>query len=113
MESRASFTAFMQLDVLPQHLQKPNDLRLDGEPPGSPGTRRAFGYFHYDGHEWKVDADTRYVPLLIAYAAALAGSEPFEESTTTTGKGTKLSLAGPLKQIQRSNSEYLYLYLNE
>jgi hypothetical protein len=113
VETHPSFLAFMRLSVLPRHLQNPNDVRLDGEPTESAGTRKAFGLFHHNGREWKVDADTRYAPLLLAYAATLAGNDPFVESTTTTGKGVKLSLSGSLQQVQHSRSKYLYVYLNE
>jgi hypothetical protein len=102
------FVSFMRSCVLPHQAQHPNDIRLDGEQTG--GKRKAFGYFRYSGREWKVDEDTRYEPLMLAYSAADSGEDPFVESDTTTGKGQCLSLIGKLRARQKSGPKHMYIY---
>lgn len=102
------FGAFMRLKVIPRNQEHPNHIRLDGERTG--GKRRAFGFFRYKGREWKVDEDTHYKPLNLAYSAFEKGDDPFVESETTTGKGHCLSLPGHLRNLQQSRAKYLYIY---
>ncbi|UWZ83131.1 hypothetical protein [Occallatibacter riparius] len=104
------FGAFMRLAVIPRQQEHPNDIRLDGERTG--GKRKAFGFFRYNGREWKVDEDTHYLPLELAYSAFVKGDDPFVESETSTGKGRCLSLAAELRKRQQSRAKYLYIYSN-
>ena len=112
MERFPSFVAFMRESVIPRHLGAPNDIRLDGRPPRSNGSRTAFAHFQHNGSSWKVDEDTHYHPLLIAYSAALGGTDPFVEAVTQRAKTARLSLKPELKAIQGSGDEYIYIYLD-
>jgi len=94
--------------VLPHRGKHTGDIRLDGELTG--GKRKAFGYFSYKGRDWKVDEDTHYKPLELAYEALKSGEDPFVESTTSTGKGRCLSLTGKLRELQGSTAKHLYIY---
>jgi len=101
------FGSFMRECVLPSK-KHPDDIRLDGELTG--GKRRAFGYFRHNEREWKVDEDTRYLPLLLALEAFERDEDPFVESVTSSGKGTCLSLNAQLAKRQKSRHKYLYIY---
>ena len=104
-----SFMAFMEDCVLPRHREHSNDIRLDGEVTG--GKRKAFGYFSHGGRDWKVDEDTHYGPLELAYNALKTGQEdPFVYSATTTGKGRCLVLTPEVRELQRSRAKHLYIY---
>ncbi len=102
------FPTFIRSSVLPRQKEKPNDIRLDGELTG--GKRRSFGYFCYKGRVWKVDEDTRYEPLLLAFSAAEIGEDPFVVSDTASGKGQCLHLREELRKRQRSRSKHMYIY---
>jgi hypothetical protein len=104
------FVSFMRSCVLPHQKEHPNDIRLDGDRTG--GKRKAFGFFRHHGHEWKVDEDTHYEPLLLALSVAEDGGDPFVESDTVSGKGRCLSLAGELAARQQTGHKYLYIYSN-
>ena len=109
VNSHKDFVSFMEDCVLPRHLKHTNDIRLDGERNG--GKRKAFGYFLYDGRRWKVDEDTHYEPLELAYKAFKSGQDPFTESATASGKGSCLSLTGNLRKLLPSRAKHLYVYL--
>jgi hypothetical protein len=102
------FISFMRDCVLPHRAKHIGDIRLDGELSG--GKRKAFGYFSYKGRDWKVDEDTHYEPLELAYKAFESDEDPFVESTTTTGKGRCLSLTGEIRELQQSRAKHLYIY---
>jgi hypothetical protein len=104
----SDFISFMQSRVLPLYKEHPNYIRLDGETVG--GKRKAFGYFRHKGRDWKVDEDTRFEPLVLAYEAAKLGADPFVESETRTGKATCLSLSGNIKARQKSRAKHMYIY---
>jgi hypothetical protein len=103
-----SFISFMEDCVLPRHRDHSNDIRLDGEQTG--GKRKAFGYFSYNGRDWKVDEDTHYRPLELAYNAFKTGQDPFVDNTTTTGKARCLVLVPEIRELQRSRAKHLYIY---
>jgi len=103
------FLSFMKNCVLPRKKEHPNDIRLDGELPGSKGTQVAFGYFRHRGSKWKVDMDTRYEPLMLAYSVAVADKDPFVEETTHGG-GRKLILTHELFAQMKSRFRYMYIY---
>lgn len=60
------------------------------------------------GSDWVVHADTHYEPLLIAYAAAKAGEDPFVEEDTPGGRC--LVLKPHLRAKQHSDQKHLYIY---
>ena len=106
-----SFKAFMEKLVIPQKKANPNHIRLDGKTSGS--TREAAGMFRHHNKVWKVDADTRYEPLLLAYDLMKKGAvnDPFVEEATATGKGTCLVLREKVKKLlPYSRFKYHYIY---
>jgi hypothetical protein len=103
------FLSIMENCVLPRKKKHPNDMRLDGELSGSKGTQVAFGFFRHRGRKWKVDMDTRYEPLMLAYSDAVTGKDPFVEETTNGG-GKKLILTHELFAQMKSRFRYLYIY---
>jgi len=102
------FVGFMQDCVLPHREKHTADIRLDGELTG--GKRKAFGHFSYKGSDWKVDEDTHYEPLELAYEAFKSGEDPFVVSATSAGKGRCLLLTGKVRERQKSTAKYLYIY---
>ena len=54
----------------------PDWVRLNGRATG--GDQNAWGYFHHDGRKWKVDADSNFLPILLALAHwRRTGENPF------------------------------------
>jgi hypothetical protein len=100
------FLSFMRAEVLLRQAANPDHIRLDGATTG--GSRDVVGRFRHNGLSWVVHADTHYEPLLLALAAAKAGSDPFVEEDTARGRC--LSLAPELRARQRSPHKYLYIY---
>jgi hypothetical protein len=78
------FLSFMRAVVLPLQDVHPDHVRLDGETTG--GSRVVAGRFLHNGQVWVVHADTHFEPLAIAYAAAVAGRDPFVEEDTPRGR---------------------------
>jgi hypothetical protein len=101
----ASFADFMTSAVIPHQAAHVEWLRLDGwdrEPSKSKkGNRDIFGQFSYAGKTWKVHADTKFAPLMKAYAQE--DCDPFIEEPTNTTRGTKLQTRPP--------SEWMFIYL--
>jgi len=100
------FVSFVQDVVLPRQALNPDHLRLDGATTG--GNREVAGKFHYNGIDWVVHSDSHYEPLLLAFASAKAGTEPFIEENTK--KGRCLSLKPEIRAQQKSKYKYLYIY---
>ena len=98
--------------VLPLKAANGEKERLDGEI--GPGTRAAAAYFEHQGRKWKVDADTHYAPLQIAYGYLLdTGNDPFiERSTKVNHRKLVLNgkLSSELKQKYKARGTYLYIY---
>ena len=102
----ANFVSFMQAVVLPRRASHPDHLRLDGALTG--GNREAAGEFQRNGIGWVVHSDTHYEPLLLAFASAKAGTDPFIEEKTK--KGRCLSLKPEIRAQQKSKYKHLYIY---
>ncbi len=103
----SSFINFTQAKVIPSRKKCPSHIRLDGQKTG--GNRTEFGRFEYNGCTWKVHSDTHYKPLLLAYSAAIEGSDPFRVVSTEKGKRS-LKLKQELKERQKTRYDYLYIY---
>ena len=103
--------------VPPATKQNPDPERLDGQPKGSNGNGDTFGKFKHWGKTWKVNYDTHYFPLRLAYNAATKGIDPFEEGLTNRDKNIKLELISDIKRLQieqqNNNVSYLNIYLDE
>lgn len=108
MTDYPSFHAFMEQLILPMQSDHPEDKRLDGQPSG--GNREVVGTFAHGGRRWKVHADTRYRPLVIAYEALKTGElmDPFVEARTQRGKS--LELVPALRARSGDRAKYLYIY---
>jgi hypothetical protein len=100
-----NFLSFMRAEVLPRRAAKPDHIRLDGATTG--GSRDVAGRFRHHGLVWVVHEDTHYEPLMIAYAAAEAGADPFVEEDTERGRC--LTLTAELRARQQSPHKYLYI----
>jgi hypothetical protein len=91
--------------VIPHQAAHPEWERLDGwdrEPSRSQkGNPAPFAHFRHVGKNWKVDADTRFTPLMEAYMKQ--DGDPFFEEPTNTNKGTKLQTRPP--------SKWMFIYL--
>ena len=100
--------------VIPAKEKNPDHIRPDGKPKGSNG--KIFGKFEHCGKIWKVHYDTRYLPLEIAYDAAMSDKDPFVPGLTRIKKNPKLKLHPDIKELQsqqqdsKSNYDYLYIY---
>jgi hypothetical protein len=104
-----SFIDFMEKVVLPRKSANPTHLRLDGWTGG--GNFDVAGRFRHRGKVWKVHADTRYEPLVIAYNSIKDSMalDPFTEESTKNG--TCLVLDAKLRsQMGRANAKYIYIY---
>ena len=105
----ASFIAFMESVVIPKKAANPNDIRLDGETSG--GNRTVAGMFQHHNKVWKVHADTRYEPLMLAYNSIKEGKadDPFMEEPTRNGNSLILtnSVRGLMK---KPRFKHLYIY---
>ncbi len=105
--------------VIPAKGKNPDHMRLDGKPEDSQEKCGAstFGKFKHCGRTWKVNSDTYYLPLQLAYDAAIKGTDPFVEGVSLRDKTPILELIQKLKIIQceqqKGTSKYLYIYLLE
>lgn len=107
-----SFAEFMVAIVLSGHQANPEHIRLNGEPTG--GDQNAAGYFRHHGRTWKVDADTRYAPLLAAYDhLQQTGEDPFREDHTPKRDSLVLidSLQAKLEQLDEKYRRHKYHYI--
>lgn len=103
-EPHPSFGDFMEKSVLPQRARNPEAVRLDGRTSG--GNRRVFGRFWYGGELWRVNSDTHFEPLLLAYEGR--DSEPFVR--TATASGMALELHPELQAARKTRHKNLYIY---
>jgi hypothetical protein len=104
-----SFMAFMDAVVFPRRDANPSQIRLDGQLSG--GNREVAGEFRHRGKVWKVHADTRYEPLILAYTALKDGKtrDPFSEQRTK--KGTCLVLEDQVRGgMGKARGKYIYIY---
>src|SRR5437870_1460147 len=100
MAHHQDFVSFMQSVVLPRKAANPDHLRLDGRRSG--GNRDVVGIFCHHEKTWRVNADTHYETLDLAYWTALEGREPFVEEATKGG-GECLALQAELQAARRSS----------
>lgn len=100
------FLSFVRAEVLPRQAANPDHVRLDGTNTG--GSRDVAGRFRHNDLAWVVHADTHYEPLLLAYAAAEAGADPFVEEDTARGRC--LALTPAVRALQQSPHKHLYIY---
>ena len=107
MTNNQTFVKFIENQVIPKRKVNPDDKRLDGQSSG--GNRTIFGCFQHYGRTWKVHSDTHYEPLMLAYKAAITGSDPFIEDKTEGG-GLSLILQPEIKKHQNTKHKYLYIY---
>ena len=103
-----SFVEFVEKDVLPRIVANPKFIRLDGQETG--GNRAVAGKFMHIGEQWVVHADTHFIPLILAYAVAKTGADPFTMDKTESQHGRCLVLRGDLQQLHNSPSKHLYIY---
>lgn len=76
-ESFAAFAAAVQA----HSLLHPDWVRLDGRSKG--GNQNAWAFFKHLGQKWKVDADTRFKPILAAFEHwNLTKTDPFKLAQT-------------------------------
>lgn len=85
--------------IEPLKKANPEYVRLDGKIGN--GTRVAFAYFYYNNNKWKVDADTQFDKLKIAYDLFCAGKDPFVIIATKDGKGQCLVIDGQPKYAKK------------
>jgi hypothetical protein len=94
-----SFADFINSAVIPHQAAHPEWKRLDGwdhDPSKAhEGNQTIFARFRHAGRIWKVDADTRFAPLMDAYMKQ--DGDPFFEEPTNTNLGTKLQTRPPSK----------------
>ncbi len=106
------FIDFMVDMVKPDKRNNPDHIRLDGKLKGSNG--KIYGKFKHFGKIWKVHQDTRYLPLELAYNAAMNDKDPFVRGLTRTKKKPKLKLSDEIRKLQSdqqdSKSDYLNIY---
>jgi len=103
------FLQFMTEEVIPRKDANPHHCRLDGRPSG--GNRTVVGRFRHHNRLWKVHADSRYRPLLLAEASLRKGVDPFAEQLTRTRKRYCLVLINSLqRQMKQPNFKHLYIY---
>lgn len=98
-----SFIDFMEKEALRRQAANPDHVRLDGQLSG--GNLAEFCQFVHLGRLWRINADTRYEPLKLAYHALKAGSDPFKDAATKNGRRLDLR---PI--VQRSGSRHMYIY---
>ena len=104
-----SFAELMDSALLPLRAANPTDARLDGAQSG--GNREVAGRFRHHDKTWKINADTHYEPLMIAYRAMKKDktSDPFVEQATQLGNCLVLK-----NEFQRSLSDprfkHIYIY---
>ncbi len=103
-----SFVEFMDAVVLPRRAAHPEHRRLDGQTFGS--NREVIGRFRHAGSVWRVNADSHYEPLLLAYDAAVGeNSNPFIPQTTRGG-GQSLALREDIQRRRGTPQKNLYIY---
>jgi len=93
--------------VLPQQAHNPTHISLDGRRTGPHGS--AAFRFKRHGNVWKINADTHYDPLKLAYDSIANDSsyDPFVEMPTRETKGISHGICLKLKQ----GSENMFIYL--
>lgn len=106
------FIDFMEDMVIPAELKNPDHIRLDGKPKSSKGNTSPFGAFKHWDRTWKVNKDTYYLPLRLAYNAAIEGIDPFVEGDTNRGGNPKLELIPEVNKPQREQQQNDISYLN-
>jgi hypothetical protein len=109
METYESFADFVRAVVLPLQKQNPDWIRLDGQRSG--GSQNAAGYFHHNGRRWKVDEDTRFGPLLLAYHHfEKTGEDAFQESRTKRRRSLVL-IESLFEEHKRAQQRFKYMYI--
>jgi hypothetical protein len=105
-----SFVAFMESVVIPQKAANPSHIRLDGETSG--GNRTVAGEFRHHSKVWKIHADTRYEPLMLAYSSTIEGrtDDPFKEESTRNGNCLVLN---DIVRRRTVNPRFKHLYIYE
>jgi hypothetical protein len=106
MSPYPTYSAFVEGVVLPARKANPDHQRLDGWSGG--GNREVAGRFMRDGRVWKVHADSRYEPLLLAYESERVGGEPFRHDRTKNGDS--LVLVDELEAQRQTPFKHLYIY---
>ena len=106
------FIDFMEDMVIPVEENNPDHIRLDGKPKGSKGNASPLGAFKHWDRTWKVNKDTYYLPLRLAYNAAIKGIDPFVEGVTNRGGNPKLELICEISKPQREQQQNDINYLN-
>lgn len=95
------FTEFYTKAVEPLKKENPAFMRLDGKLKGD--TRVVFGYFLYDGHKWKVYADTHIDRLKLAFDEIQKGNDPWIAKALRDYKGEYLAIKGqPVRNAKLS-----------
>lgn len=104
-----SFERLMETEILPKRNSNPEDMRLDGLSSG--GNREVAGRFRYDNKVWKVNADSHYEPLILAYEAIKKdpSCRPFVEEPTSKGSSLVL-IEGLRKRMTSDRFKHLYIY---
>jgi hypothetical protein len=102
-----TFEAFTEAVVLPGRTANPRHRRLDGQEGVS--NREVAGAFEHLGRTWRVDADTHYAPLLLAYDEVRAGRDPFVVRPTGGGR-VKLVLNDNVHARLGTRFQYFYAY---
>jgi hypothetical protein len=100
------FLSFIRAEVLPRRAANPSDIGLSGAT--TVHSADVVAWFVHNGLAWGVYAATHYQPLMLAYAAVEAGTDPFVEEDTPQGRC--LALTPELRARQRSPHRYLYIY---
>lgn len=97
-----SFVAAMEAIVIPMMLQNPGHLRLDGRESG--GNWEEVAGFRFGGDIWRLFADNRYEPLLLAYYSARFRGEDqtFLRVLRDRGDGDRLDLLPDLERVRPS-----------
>lgn len=87
-----NFKSFYEELVKPLKKANPEWLRLDGRI--EKGNRTIYAYFQYQQIVWKVDADTHFEKLKLAFDKLQKEEEPFEIKSTQKNKGKCLTIKG-------------------
>ena len=61
---------------------------------------------------WRVNSDTHYRLLRLAYDNAIKGIDPFVEGVTNRDKNEKLELIPEIKRLQREQQKNNVSYFN-
>lgn len=91
----------------------PTWIRLNGKP--TTGDQDAWAFFWHIERKWKVDADTSFLPVLLAFEHfASTGEDPF--TVQSTDKRDCLEVVDQVRQALIATDEayltskYLYIY---